>query len=87
MNAIDLDKLDTSNLMPTEMTELRQQLYAAAQEHEAQAARYWSAYWKTMGLTHRPLTPEQLAAQSTTKLAPVNPPKPKRETGVRVSIS
>ena len=84
--ALRLDQIDTSKLTPADITQLRRELYAAAQAHEAQAARYWAAYWQTMGLTHRPLTPEQIAAQATTRIAPVNPPKPKRDTGVLISI-
>jgi hypothetical protein len=73
-----LDQTDIGKLTPSEINQLRRELYAAAQHHEAQAAKYWRAYWQTMGLTHRPLTVEQIANQSVTKLKSVSPPKPRQ---------
>ena len=72
-----LAALDTVNLLPTEITKVRLELYEKARWHEAQAAAYWKAYWATMGLVNRPLTAEQVAASKVTVLKPVNA-KPKR---------
>ena len=76
--AAKLDELDATTLLPTEITQLRHELYQQALHHEAQAAAYWKAYWQTMGLTHRPLTAEQVALHETKKVKPTGTPRPKR---------
>ena len=81
-----LAALDTINLLPTEITKVRLELYEKARWHEAQAAAYWKAYWATMGLVNRPLTAEQVAAREVKVIKPRSS-RPPKEHIVRATTS